>query len=109
MPAGCGMVTVQQAVKACCCALEESLIMCCMAFKGDISFVPPQLQVLLTYKGQQLAVLEVESKWVPNKTLETKLCYGSTSLEHPGTLMVATERGKYYLGGKVFGLDLPQR
>lgn len=67
------------------------------------------MQVLLTYKGQDLAVLEVESKWVPNKTLETKLCYGTTSLEHPGTLMVATERGKYYLGGKVFGLDIPQR
>jgi sulfate adenylyltransferase len=66
-------------------------------------------QVLLTYKGQDLAVLEVESKWVPNKALETKQCYGTTSLEHPGTLMVATERGKYYLGGKVFGLDLPQR
>ncbi|KAF8065943.1 sua1 [Scenedesmus sp. PABB004] len=66
-------------------------------------------KVLLTYKGQDLAVLEVESKWVPNKALETKLCYGTTSLEHPGTLMVATERGKYYLGGKVFGLDLPKR
>lgn len=53
--------------------------------------------------------MEVESKWVPNKALETKMCYGTTSLEHPGTLMVATERGKYYIGGKVFGLDLPTR
>ncbi|WIA17311.1 hypothetical protein OEZ85_014176 [Tetradesmus obliquus] len=66
-------------------------------------------RVLLTYKGQDLAVMEVESKWLPNKALETKACYGTTSLEHPGTLMVATERGKYYLGGKIFGLDLPQR
>lgn len=67
------------------------------------------VQVLLTYKGQDLAVIEVESKWAPNKTLETKLCYGTSSLEHPGTLFVATERGKYYIGGKVFGLDLPTR
>ena len=74
-----------------------------------VQFLLCKVQVLLTYKGQQLAVLEVESKWVPNKALETKLCYGTTSLEHPGTLMVATERGKYYLGGKLFGLDLPQR
>eukprot|EP00775_Hariotina_reticulata_P011401 gene11401-11549_t len=66
-------------------------------------------KVLLTYKGQDLAVVEVESKWTPNKTLETKACYGTSSLEHPGTLMVATERGKYYIGGKVYGLDLPKR
>ena len=74
-----------------------------------VQFLLCKVQVLLTYKGQQLAVLEVESKWVPNKALETKLCYGTTSLEHPGTLMVATERGKYYLAGKLFDLDLPQR
>lgn len=65
--------------------------------------------MLLTYKGQNIAVVEVESKWVPNKVLETRLCYGTASLEHPGTLMVATERGKYYLGGKVIGLELPKR
>lgn len=67
------------------------------------------VQVLLTYKGQNIAVVEVESKWVPNKVLETRLCYGTATLEHPGTLMVATERGKYYLGGKVIGLELPKR
>lgn len=36
-------------------------------------------------------------------------CYGSTSLEHPAVSMVATERGRYYLGGKVTGLELPSR
>lgn len=65
--------------------------------------------MLLTYKGQNIAIVEVESKWVPNKVLETRLCYGTASLEHPGTLMVATERGKYYIGGKVIGLELPKR
>ena len=30
-------------------------------------------------------------------------------IEHPGSLMVATERGKYYMGGKVTGLNLPIR
>lgn len=67
------------------------------------------VQLLLTYKGQKIAVMEVESKWVPNKPLETKACYGTSSLEHPGTLMVATERGRYYLGGRVHGLELPKR
>jgi hypothetical protein len=32
-----------------------------------LSAPPPNPQVLLTYKGQDLAVLEVDSKWVPNK------------------------------------------
>lgn len=70
---------------------------------------PCPLQVLLTYKGQDLAVLEVDSKWVPNKAKEAKLCYGTSSLEHPGVQMIASERGNYYLGGRVWGLDLPKR
>lgn len=42
------------------------------------------LQVLLQYKGQKLGVLEVESKWAPLKPKETRLAYGTSSLEHPG-------------------------
>ena len=41
-------------------------------------------QVLLTYKGQQLGVLEVESKWAPNKVKEVVNCYKTSKLEHPG-------------------------
>lgn len=66
-------------------------------------------KVLLTYGGQQLGVLEVESKWTPNKALEAKLCYGHSSLEHPGVQMIAMERGKYYLGGKLTGFEKPKR
>ncbi|KAI8475147.1 MAG: hypothetical protein J3K34DRAFT_81103 [Monoraphidium minutum] len=66
-------------------------------------------KVLLTYKGQDLAVLEVDSKWLPNKALEAKQCYGTSSLEHPGVQMISMERGKYYLGGRVHGLELPKR
>ena len=40
----------------------------------------------------------VESKWAPNKPLEAKHCYGTTSIEHPAVSMITTERGKYYLG-----------
>lgn len=32
---------------------------------------------------QKLAVFTVESKWKPNKPLEAKNCYGTTSIEHP--------------------------
>ncbi len=66
-------------------------------------------QVLLTYKGQDLAVLHVEDKWEPDKVLEAKGCYGTTSLEHPAVRMIATERKRFYLGGSLEGLELPKR
>lgn len=59
---------------------------------------PPAPQVLLQYQGQDLAVLTVGDKWVPNKPLECLKCYGTSSLEHPAVQMVAMERGRFYLG-----------
>ena len=66
-------------------------------------------RLLLTYQGQNLAVLTVESRWEPDKVREAQGCYGTTSLEHPAVRMIATERGRYYLGGRVQGLALPRR
>jgi len=65
--------------------------------------------LLLTYKGQELAVLDVSSKWTPNKPVEARQCYGTTSIEHPAVQMITMERGRYYLGGKISGLALPKR
>ncbi len=66
-------------------------------------------KVLLTYKGQSLAVLNIEEKWEPDKVLEAQGCYGTTSLEHPAVRMIATERKRFYLGGGLQGLELPKR
>mmetsp|Transcript_14519 Transcript_14519/g.17599 ORF Transcript_14519/g.17599 Transcript_14519/m.17599 type:complete len:458 (-) Transcript_14519:208-1581(-) len=66
-------------------------------------------KVLLKYQGKPQAVMTVESKWLPNKAKEAKACYGTSSLEHPGVLMIATERSKYYIGGAVTGLNIPER
>eukprot|EP00891_Asterochloris_glomerata_P004981 jgi/Astpho2/4981/fgenesh1_pm.00070_%23_7_t len=71
--------------------------------------IQPGDKVLLTYQGQNLAVLTVDSKWAPNKPVEALKCYGTTSIEHPAVQMITMERGKYYLGGKVQGLELPKR
>ncbi|PSC70809.1 sulfate adenylyltransferase [Micractinium conductrix] len=71
--------------------------------------IKPGSKVMLTFKGQEVATLDVESRWTPNKVVEVSQCYGSTSLEHPAVSMVATERGPIYLGGKVTGFELPQR
>ena len=66
-------------------------------------------KVLLKYKGQDLALLTVGDKWEPDKVVEAKGCYGTTSLEHPAVRMIATERRRYYLGGLIQGLQLPER
>ncbi len=66
-------------------------------------------RVLLTYKGQEIAILNVEDKWEPDKVNEAKGCYGTTSLEHPAVRMIAIERKRFYLGGQVQGLELPKR
>lgn len=66
-------------------------------------------KLLLTYKGQELALLEVEDKWEPNKVSEAQGCYGTTSLEHPAVRMIAMERKCFYLGGSLKGLELPNR
>ncbi len=66
-------------------------------------------KILLKFKGQNLAILEIESKWEPDKELEAQYCYGTTSLEHPAVTMIFHERKKYYVGGKIYGLDIPKR
>ena len=66
-------------------------------------------KLLLTYKGQELALLEVEDTWEPNKVVEAQGCYGTTSLEHPAVRMIAMERKCFYLGGTLKGLELPSR
>ena len=65
--------------------------------------------LLLTYKGQDLAVLEVDDKWEPDKVAEAKGCYGTTSIEHPAVRMITMERKRFYLGGSLKGLALPER
>jgi hypothetical protein len=68
--------------------------------------VQPGQKVLLQYEGKNLAVMEVESKFLPNKPKEAKMCYGTSSLEHPGVQMIAMERGKYYIGGRIHGTNI---
>jgi len=66
-------------------------------------------KILLTYKEQNLAVLEVSTIWEPNKSIEAEKCYGTNSLDHPAVKMIFHERGNFYIGGKIFGFELPKR
>jgi len=65
--------------------------------------------ILLTYRKQKIAVLEVSSQWEPDKSLEAALCYGTNSLDHPAVKMIFNERGRFYIGGRVYGFELPTR
>lgn len=65
-------------------------------------------KLLLKWKGENVAVLEASSIWQPNKVVEAKECYGTTSLEHPTVASLVQEIGKYYVGGRIHGLTLPK-
>jgi sulfate adenylyltransferase len=80
-----------------------------IVFDSDDATIVVGDRLLLTYRGQELAVLSVESIWEPDKAKEARGCYGTTSIEHPAVRMISGERGRFYIGGELQGLELPQR
>ena len=69
-----------------------------VVFDTNDESLTPGTKVLLKYKNLPIATLDVSSKYIPNKALEAKKCYSTTSIEHPAVSMITAERGKYYLG-----------
>jgi len=80
-----------------------------VVFDTDSETIQPGASILLKQGDRPIAVFDVSVKYTPNKPLEALKCYGTSSLEHPGVQMIAMERGKYYLGGQLTGLNLPVR
>ena len=80
-----------------------------IVFDSDDATIVVGDRLLLTYRGQELAVLNVESIWEPDKAKEAQGCYGTTSIEHPAVRMISGERGRFYIGGQLQGLELPRR
>ena len=56
--------------------------------------------LLLTYKDNPLAVMQLESIFTPDKAEESEHVYGTTDKAHPG-VQALYERGEVYLGGSV--------
>jgi sulfate adenylyltransferase len=65
-------------------------------------------KILLRWGGEDVAVLEAESIYTPNKVVEAKECYGTSSLEHPTVNALVAENGSVYIGGKLHGLSSPK-
>mmetsp|Transcript_19009 Transcript_19009/g.44686 ORF Transcript_19009/g.44686 Transcript_19009/m.44686 type:complete len:424 (-) Transcript_19009:89-1360(-) len=61
-------------------------------------------RLLLSYQGTSLAIMEAEEVWKPDKVKEAKNCYGTSSTEHPSVAELFADLGKYYVGGRVYGL-----
>ena len=80
-----------------------------VVFDTDDENLQPGTTILLKQGDLPIATVELTDKYTPDKPYECLKCYGTSEIEHPGSLMVATERGKYYMGGKVTGLNLPKR
>merc|ERR1719444_388310 len=65
-------------------------------------------KVLLRWAGEDVAVLEASSIWKPNKVVEAKEVYGTSSLEHPTVYSLIADQGSYYVGGRLHGLSSPK-
>lgn len=92
------------------CKLANGLLFSLpVVFDTDDESIVPGTKILLKQDELPIATLTVEEKYLPQKPLECKNCYGTSSIEHPGTLMVAMEKGKYYVSGSLEGLNLPTR
>jgi len=74
---------------------------------SDVAGLKANDKILLQWAGEDVAVLEAASIWKPNKVVEAKECYGTTSLEHPSVFSLLTEQGSHYVGGKLHGLKSP--
>merc|ERR1719387_15638 len=61
-------------------------------------------KILLKYQGVDMAVMDVEEEWKPDKKEEAAKCYGTPEPDHPTVAELFNNLGEYYAGGKVYGL-----
>ena len=65
-------------------------------------------QITLREKeGFKIATMTIESKWQPSFQRESELVYGSTDQYHPGVNYLFNTSNKFYVGGKVEKISMP--
>lgn len=65
--------------------------------------------VLCDQYGNPLAVMDIESRFAPNKETEVRGVYGSTDQAHPGIRYVMNQMHDLYMGGTIHKLQLEAR
>ncbi|MRX27139.1 bifunctional sulfate adenylyltransferase/adenylylsulfate kinase [Kangiella sp. HZ709] len=58
-------------------------------------------------EGVVLAILEINSKWMPDKEVEAQKVFGTTDEVHPAVDYLFNKAGDWYLGGHIKGIELP--
>ena len=59
-------------------------------------------------EGFAIAILDIESKWKPNKENEVLKVYNTKNPEHPGVNYILNQTHDWYLGGKVRSIQNPK-
>ncbi len=67
----------------------------------NFDFFVGESVVLCDPYGNPLAVMEIESRYEPNKELEARSVYGMTNQEHPGVWRLMNQANDVYLGGSI--------
>jgi len=75
---------------------------------ADVSGLADNDKILLRFAGEDVAVLEASSIYKPDKVVEAKESYGTSSLEHPTVYSLIAEQGQHYIGGKLHGISSPK-
>jgi sulfate adenylyltransferase len=58
-------------------------------------------------EGVMIAILYVEDIWQPDRQVEGKAVFNSTSVAHPGVAYLTNRSNPWYVGGRLEGLQLP--
>lgn len=58
-------------------------------------------------EGVLIAIMQISDKWQPDKNQEALSVFGTNDISHPGVNYLLNKAGSIYLGGKIFGVNLP--
>jgi len=58
-------------------------------------------------EGFMLAVMDIQSIWKADKTIEAEKIYATTDVSHPGVQYLFSDVKEYYIGGEIKGMQLP--
>ena len=59
-------------------------------------------------EGFAIAILDIESKWKPNKENEALKVYQTKNQEHPGVHYIINQTHDWYIGGKIRSIQSPK-
>jgi sulfate adenylyltransferase len=59
--------------------------------------------------GNPMAVMKIESRYTPDKTVEAQNVFGTTDMLHPGVRYLMNQMHDEYIGGPIEAIKVPER